>query len=149
MTGTEKARSAAATVERATMGAVIKQTPASENYSTTDSPHTQAIFDLLPQGEGNAIPSKFLAEIVGVQSVRELQNRIAAEREGGKLILSTCRNGGGYFRPSDGAAGQAEISAFIDTLRARALNTLRILKAAKTALDDGIAGQLDFDDLEV
>lgn len=117
-------------------------------HCNTDREKPQAIFDLLPQGEGNAVRSKQLAALMGVRTVRELQTLIAAEREEGKLILSTCRNGGGYYRPSPGAAGHAEISAYCHTLRARALNTLRALKAAKMALG-ALDGQLDFDDLGV
>lgn len=117
---------------------------------STGSNKTQAIFDLLPVGESNAISSKQLANIVGTSSVRDLQNRIAAEREQGALILSTCRNGGGYFRPSPGEIGKAEINRYIATLRARALSTLHILHAAKAAVasDSELAGQIDFDEVE-
>lgn len=118
----------------------------STDYST-NLKKPQGIFDLLPEGESNAVNSKKLAELTGATSVRELQNRIAVEREEGKLILSTCRNGGGYFRPSHGADGRKEICDFVATLRARALSTLKVLRAAKNAL--GVMdGQVDFDDLE-
>lgn len=118
--------------------------------SSTSLQKVQSIFDLLPQGERNSIPSKELAELVVAPSVRELQNRIAAEREQGKLILSTCRNGGGYFRPSPGAEGRAEIERYISTLKARALNTLKILWAAKAAVASSeLAGQIDLDELGV
>lgn len=117
-----------------------------DNVSTSAN-ERQGIFDMLPVGEENAIPSRTLAQMAGCKSVRELQSRIADERAEGRLILSTCRNGGGYYLPSDGPAGQAEIAAFVATLRSRALNTLRVLKAAKSALE-GVDGQLDlFDDL--
>ena len=62
---------------------------------------------------------------------------IAKERAEGKLILSTCRNGGGYFAPSDGALGVAEIRSFIATLNNRAINTQKALTAARKALGDG------------
>lgn len=114
-----------------------------------DSNSTQGIFDLLPQGETNAIPSKELAALVGAPSVRELQSMIAQERENGALILSTCRGGGGYFRPSPGNEGRAEIEKYIRTLRARALNTLRVLRSAKAAVATSeLAGQIDMDELE-
>lgn len=106
---------------------------------------SQDIFALLPTGEDNAISSKMLARMVGATSVRELQHRVAAERESGALILSTCK--GGYFKPQDGAEGQAEISRFVATLRNRALNTLRALKAAKVALAQA-EGQITLDELE-
>lgn len=118
--------------------------------SSTDSNKAQAIFDLLPQGEANAIRTKQLVKVVGAASVRDLQNRVASEREQGALILSTCRNGGGYFKPSNGPEGRAEIERYIATLRARALNTLRILHAAKAALasDSVLSGQIDFEEME-
>lgn len=120
----------------------------SANRYITEQGNGQAIFDLLPQGEENAVASKVLANMVGATSVRELQTMISSERDNGVLILSTCRNGGGYFRPADGEQGQREIAAFIQTLRARALNTLRAIKAARKALE-GVEGQLYLDDLGV
>lgn len=116
--------------------------------NTTNCSSGQTVFDLLPCGENNAVSSKELAKMVGAASVRELQSMIASERGNGALILSTCRSGGGYYRPSSGAEGQAEIAAFIRTLRARALNTLAAIKAARKALE-GVEGQLTFfDELE-
>ena len=41
---------------------------------------------------------------------------------------------GGYFLPDDGEKGYRELSAFVRTLRSRAVNTLRTLKAANKAL---------------
>lgn len=116
--------------------------------SSTQQPQRQGYIEaLLLQGEQNAISSTELVRLTGFKSVRELQNEIARERETGALILSTCRNGGGYFLPSPGEAGRREISAFVATLRARAINTLRALKAAREALE-GLDGQVSLDDLE-
>lgn len=144
MSKKENAHTTAATVERA------KETATGEAHNSytdcnTSLNQTQVIFDLLPLGEANAISSKALAQMVGATSVRDLQLRVAAEREAGALILSTCK--GGYFRPQDGAAGQAEISRFVATLRNRALNTLRALRAAKAALSRA-EGQIALDELE-
>lgn len=113
--------------------------------NTTNCSSGQTVFDLLPCGENNAVSSKELAKMVGATSVRELQSMIASERDSGSLILSSCK--GGYFRPQDGAAGQAEISRFIGTLRSRALNTLAAIRAARKALE-GVAGQFTLDELE-
>lgn len=107
----------------------------------------QMVFDLLPKGEEHAIRTSELVHLAGVRSARELQNRIATERDEGALILSSCRNGGGYYRPSDGEQGQQEIAAFIRTLRARALNTLSAIKTARKALE-GIEGQLNLENAE-
>lgn len=118
-----------------------------DHYSSVQG-EKQQIFDFLPQGEANAIRTSELVRLTGVRSARDLQNKIAAERESGYIILSSCRNGGGYYRPSDGQEGQREIAAFIQTLRARALNTLKVLKTARKALE-GAEGQITLDELEV
>lgn len=114
---------------------------------TTDNHNVQSIFDLLPRGEANAVPTRVLVELTGCKSARDLQNKIAIEREQGKLILSSCRNGGGYYAPAEGKTGQAEIAAFVATLRSRALNTLAALKTAQAALKE-VEGQLTLDGLE-
>lgn len=90
---------------------------------------------LLHKGEENAISTKALLRLTGFSTARVLQSVIMREREAGALILSTARNGGGYFLPDDGEKGKHEIAAFAQTLHARAINTIRILKSAKRALD--------------
>lgn len=106
MSETKKARPGEATPgARQDENAAFGEAAFSTINCTTGQPQMQTIFDLLPQGEQNAISSKSLAEIVGAPSVRELQSRVAVERENGALILSTCRGGGGYFRPSPGNEG--------------------------------------------
>lgn len=99
------------------------------------------IYDQLPEGAANAVSTRELVSRLGFRSDRELRMAIAQERESGLLILSTTRNGGGYFRPSQGEAGQQEIAAFIATLHSRAINTLKALKAARAALNV-VDGQL-------
>ena len=117
------------------------------DFTTSVSRKQGLIESLLLQGEENAISSSDLVSMTGVKSIRELQLIIAQEREAGSLILSSCRGGGGYFLPSDGEVGKREIAAFVATLRARALNTLRALKTAREALE-GLDGQVSLDDLE-
>ena len=153
MRDTKKARPGEAT-PGAGQGTETKTACEAVNFSnsnfTTPSATAQGIFEILPIGEGNAISSKSLAGLVGAASVRELQSMIAQEREDGALILSTCRGGGGYFRPSPGNEGRAEIEKYIRTLRMRALNTLRVLRSAKAAVARSeIVGQVDMDDLGV
>lgn len=123
--------------ERAAMGADF----AGQNSHCNLSTHSEArpelfISSLLLHGEDHAIPTADLVRLAGVKSARELQNRIAFERDRGALILSSCRNGGGYFLPADGEAGRQEIKAFIRTLNARALNTIRAFKAAMAELGE-------------
>jgi len=90
------------------------------------------IADILPKGEENAIKSAELARMAGVPTTRQLQQLVAEEREAGALILSTLK--GGYFLPDDGEKGRMELAAYVRTLRARALNTLKVLKPANKAL---------------
>lgn len=87
------------------------------------------IYDLLPEGRAAAIPSKDLARIAGVPTVRLLQRQIERERAGGAVILS--RSDGGYYRSSD----PEELRRFIRTLDARAKNTARAAASARQALD--------------
>ncbi len=94
------------------------------------------ISDLLLEGAENAIPSKELARMAGLRSVRQLQEEIAQERDAGAVILSTCRNGGGYYLPTSGDAGRYEIEEYVRTLKSRALNTLRAIRSARAALND-------------
>ena len=119
----------------------------SNSDNTTNCSSGQMVFDLLPCGEINAIATKNLVKLVGCKTARDLQNRIAAEREQGYLILSTCRNGGGYFRPTDGEIGQQEVARFVATLQSRAANTFRVLKAARRYLSC-VEGQMDLDEVE-
>lgn len=147
MSKNKKSHPSAATLGRLET-ATFKRATAIQSNFTTPQPRKQGVVEsLLLQGEGNALPSNELVRLTGFRSVRELQNEIAREREAGALILSTCRGGGGYFLPSPGEAGQREISAFVATLRARAINTLRALKAAREALES-LEGQVSLDDLE-
>lgn len=95
------------------------------------------ISEYLPTGKENAIPSRALAEILGFDTVRELQKAIERERQAGAVILSTCTEGGGYFLP----ANETEIREFIRTLSNRAKNTRRSMESALDALD-GMTGQM-------
>lgn len=92
------------------------------------------IFDLLPEGREAAIPSRDLARMAGLPSVRQLQETIARERAGGAVILS--RSDGGYYRSND----PEELRRFIRTLDSRARNTARAAASARQALD-AAAGQ--------
>lgn len=90
------------------------------------------IADILPKGEENAIKTAELVRLLGVASSRELRQLVSKEREAGALILSTLK--GGYFLPDDGEKGKAELAAYVRTLKAHALNTLKVLKPANKAL---------------
>lgn len=88
------------------------------------------VSDYLHYGKEHAIPSKDLARLLGVASVRELQKMIEKERHSGEVILSTCADGGGYYLSDD----PTEITAFVRTLSKRAQNTIRSMESAEAAL---------------
>ena len=79
---------------------------------------------LLPVGKENAVTTQDLVKLSGCGSARELQQRIAYEREYGAIICSG--SGRGYWRPKD----RQEIQEFVHTMNARALNTLKAVKSA-------------------
>lgn len=86
------------------------------------------IMNLLPVGKENAISTADLVQLTGCKSARELQERIAYERNHGAVICSG--SGRGYWKPKD----RQEIQEFVRTMDARALNTLRAAKSARAAL---------------
>lgn len=88
------------------------------------------VYEVLRYGKENAIPSKTLAQLLGFQTVRELQKEIECERAAGAVILSdSC--GGGYYLSKN----PVELRQFVRTLHARAANTLKAAESAQRALD--------------
>lgn len=92
----------------------------------------QGIAALLPEGLENAVSSKALARRCGCTSTRQLQELIARERAQGALILSSAQ--GGYYLPAAGRKGRIELEAYVRTLHARAVNTIKAAQAARQAL---------------
>ena len=86
------------------------------------------IMALLPEGKENAISSELLVTMLQLKSKRELQQRIAKERNAGALILSSST--GGYYTSRD----RAEVAEFVRTLESRAKHTFSALKAARRFL---------------
>lgn len=107
-----------------------------QNQNRNNRAHTEGqsgktdflIEGLLPVGKENAVTTQELVKMTGCGSARELQQRIAYEREHGAIICSG--SGRGYWRPKD----RKEIQEFVHTMNARALNTLKAVKSAKRAL---------------
>lgn len=97
---------------------------AKELSGKTDFP----IASLLPFGKENAVTAGELVKLSGCGSARELQQRIAHERERGAIICSG--SGRGYWKPKN----RQEIKEFVKTMDARALNTLKSARSAKMAL---------------
>lgn len=96
----------------------------------------KCVYDALPYGREHAIPSKTLAQILGFNSVRELQKVVETERAAGCVILCDSQ-GAGYYRSND----PAELRRFTRTLYARARNTMKAAESAQRALD-AATGQL-------
>lgn len=134
----KKARPAGGTAEQADQEKRRESGNSQYNFSTSNTcgQDDWSISMLLLEGAENAIPSKELARMAGLCSVRQLQEEIAQERDAGAVILSTCRNGGGYYLPTSGDAGRHEIEEYVRTLKSRALNTLRAIRSARAALSD-------------
>lgn len=107
-----------------------------ENQNRNNRVHTEEqpgkadfqIAGLLPFGKDNAVTTQELMRLTGCGSVRELRQRIASEREQGAIICSG--SGKGYWRPKD----RQEIEQFIKTMKARALNTLKVIRSARQVL---------------
>lgn len=90
----------------------------------------RCIYDALPYGRSNAIPSQTLAHILGFRSVRDLQKAVEAERAAGYVILCDSQ-GAGYYRSNE----PDELRRFTRTLYARARNTMKAAESAQRALD--------------
>ena len=87
------------------------------------------VFNSLPYGKENAIPSKVLTKALGFHSTRDLQKQIERERAAGAVILSAST--GGYYLSDD----PEELRRFTRTLHARARNTIKAAETAQRALD--------------
>ena len=89
----------------------------------------------LQYGKENAVRSADLAKMLGYKTVRELQKQVESERSAGYVILCDS-HGAGYYLSDD----PVELRRFINTLNARAVNTIRASESAQRALND-ITGQ--------
>ena len=90
---------------------------------------------LLPRGERNALRGMEIMAAIRISNT-QLRDAINWKRTHGALILSTVRGHGGYFLLSPDAKGRCEIEDFIRTVNARAVNSQRILRAARRELRD-------------
>ena len=93
------------------------------------------VYTSLQYGRENAIKSATLANLLGYKTIRELQKQVEAERAAGYVILCDS-HGAGYYLSDD----PVELRRFINTLNARATNTIRASESARRALND-ITGQ--------
>ena len=106
-----------------------KQSGKNRTYTRDQSGKADFLIErLLPIGKENAVTAQELIEMTGCISARELQQRIAWERDHGAIICSG--SGSGYWKPKN----RQEIKEFVKTMNARALNTLKATRSAKRAL---------------
>ena len=89
------------------------------------------VYESLSYGRENAVKSAELAKRLGFKTVRELQKQVETERAAGYVILSDS-HGAGYYLSND----PMELSRFVNTLNARAANTIRASESAQRALDE-------------
>ena len=107
-----------------------------ENQNRNNRVHTEEqpgkadfqIAGLLPFGKDNAVTTQELMRLTGCRTARELQQRIAYEREHGAIICSG--SGRGYCRPKD----RQEIQLYLKCKKSRALNTLKVIRSARQVL---------------
>ena len=91
------------------------------------------IFDVLPQGEENALPGCEIDRLLGI-TPRERRAQASRELAQGLLVLYTSEPPGGYFRPDSGEKGRAEIKRFREREAARARAINEKVKAADAIL---------------
>jgi len=88
---------------------------------------------ILPKGAENGIKTADLMRLLG------LSDLISDERAAGAVILS---GDTGYYLPDDGEKGRRETEAFIATVTAKGINTIRAAKSAQAFLDN-LPGQME------
>lgn len=89
------------------------------------------VYETLQYGRENAVKSADLAKRLGFKSVRELQKQVETERAAGYVILCDSQ-GAGYYLSND----PVELRRFVNTLNARAANTIRASESAQRALNE-------------
>ena len=83
--------------------------------------------------KSGAIPARKVGQkaLLFFKTVRELQKQIETERAAGYVILSDSQ-GAGYYLSND----PVELRRFVNTLNARAANTIRASESAQRALNE-------------
>ena len=143
MMGKKNDRPTAATAERSAGtifvdGGELSSTVPREDYNPYIRRVQGHIESLLLPGRENAVTTQQLLATTGIRHAADRQREIERERAAGALILSKCTDGGGYYLP----ANRGEIARYEQTLRRRALSTLRTLRSARRALKD-VDGQME------
>ena len=91
------------------------------------------IYDVLPQGEENALSGSEIDKLLGI-TPRERRAQASRELAQGLLVLYTSEPPGGYFRPDSGEKGRAEIKRFREREASRARAITEKVHAADAVL---------------
>ena len=142
MTAKRNARPAVGAAERAGGHETGRVASPHKNFITENGQTQGHIESLLVAagafGESNAISAAELRSMAGLSDCRVIRHEVHAERRAGALILSgDC----GYYLPAPGAAGEAEIRAFVRRLESHAVHIHEATGPARKALSR-VAGQL-------
>ncbi len=103
-----------------------------QDNPTIESGREQGFFErILPTGAENAMSTTELLERLGLSDQRIVRKFISEERAAGAVILSS---GAGYFLPDDGEKWRQEAAAFVASINAKGVNTLRAARSAEAFL---------------
>lgn len=97
----------------------------------SDRQHGGRIWQLLPEGEAMAIPASDFAKLAGYGSTRALRFAVDRLRSKGVPVLAS---DAGYYRPSDGPAGVAEIRKFLRRQDARMASNRKVTRLIRARL---------------
>lgn len=100
------------------------------NFTTNGEEAQGRIFDLLPEGESEAIPASQLAVLAGYKNERAL--RLAVDRE--RVDFPLLASDRGYFRPQAGKKGLEVIRAFVRRQDSRMKSNRQTVRACKRIL---------------
>ena len=108
-------------------------------YSKQNGPAQGLFATILHKGAENGQTTDELRRMLGVSETRVIRHLIAQERAAGAVILSGIT---GYYLPDDGEKGRQEAAAFVASITAKGISTLRAADSAKEFLDR-LPGQLE------
>ena len=136
----KKARPAGGTAEQATETAASVAAISNEYFSITAADgQAGKIFSLLMEGEQNALSAADLVQLAGYKNQRSMRVAIDHEREIGLPVLASEN---GYFKPSPGPAGVAEVKRFLRRQDARAASNRRTTHLIRVQLREIERGPL-------
>ena len=141
MTEKEKARSTAATVERAEAEkATCRASVSDSDFSMTEHKKQGVISGVLLHGKRNAQTAVQIAGVLGLSDTRHVTTLIELERAHGGAICASTGRQPGYFL----AETPDELAGYIKSLRRR-IKAIAATETALTATLDDWSGQQRLD----